>query len=308
MKKVITIPSTDNQNILHVVIWEPETDVRGIVQISHGMIEYVERFDNLAKSLNDKGYLCIGNDHLGHGQTAATKDDLGYFGEGLSKTVVDDLHKITQYAKSEYGRDLPYFLFGHSMGSFMARRYISTYGSEIDGVILSGTGFTPGLILSFGKLAANVVKLFKGDRYRSSLLTNLAFGSYNKKIENAKTTHDWLTKDEAVVNRYLNDEYCTFMFTVNGYRTLFDVLSFIQKKESVNKIPKDLPVLMISGDADPVGDYGKGVKKVYEQYVKSKITDVTIELYKDDRHELTNECDKELVYNDIIRWVDDRLE
>ena len=303
MKTELSLQSTNKRDNLHVVVWTPDEDIKGIVQISHGMEEYVERFDNLARVLNENGYLCIGNDHIGHGKTAACKADLGYFGSGMSKTVVDDLYKVTKYAKEKYGNDIPFYLFGHSMGSFMARRYIMTYGGQLDGVILSGTGFTPDGILSLGKFASKVVKLIKGSHHKSKLLQQMAFGAYNKKIQNSRTTHDWLTKDDAVVDKYLNDPLCAFSFTVNGYETLFDVLSFIQNKENVDKIPKELPIYIISGDADPVGDYGKGVQVVYNQIVDAGVQNVTMKLYEGDRHELTNEFDREQVFEDIIKWI-----
>lgn len=307
MKKEISIESSNKSDKLHVVIWEPEVEVKGIVQISHGMVEYVERFENLAKVLNDAGWLCIGNDHLGHGKTAANKEDLGYFGKGKSGLVVDDLHLVTEYAKECYGKNVPYVLFGHSMGSFMARRYLCTYGSELNGAIISGTGYTPNAILGAGKMVAGIVRTIKGERYRSKLLENMAFGAYNKKITDAKTDKDWLTKDEQIVKKYLADEFCTFAFTVNGYETLFDVLSYIQSDENVGRIPKNLPIYMISGDMDPVGDYGKGVETVYNQFKRAAIENVVMKLYEGDRHELTNELDKEQVYADILSWLKDNF-
>ena len=301
--KEVYIPSTDGKNKLHVVIWEPNIQVIGVVQISHGMVEYIKRYDEFARYLNQYGILVVGNDHLGHGVTAKTDDDWGYFcSDNMSETVVEDLYKITCFAKKNYP-DVPYFLFGHSMGSFMARRYIMTYGNELDGVIISGTGNQSGSVLKAGKIMVSLTKLFKGDRYRSRMLKNMFFSKFNARIPNVRTSNDWLTKDEAIVDKYNADKYCTYSFTVNGYRTLLEVLSFIQNENNIEKIPKNLPVFLIAGEEDPVGNYGKAVKNVYEIYEQAGIEDISIKLYKDDRHELINETDKEDIYEDIRGWM-----
>lgn len=302
--KELYIPSSDGKNQLHVVIWEPNITVIGIVQISHGMIEYIKRYDEFARYLNQQyGILVIGNDHLGHGETAKIDDDLGYFcPSNMSETVVADLYEVTRFAKKNYP-NVPYFLFGHSMGSFMTRRYIMTYGNELDGVIISGTGNQSGSVLKAGKIMVSLTKFFKGDRYRSKMLKNMFFSKFYNHIPNVRTSNDWLTKDETIVDRYNTDKYCTYSFTVNGYRTLLDVLSFIQNSNNIAKIPKNLSVFLIAGEEDPVGNYGKAVKNVYEIYKKAGIKDISIKLYKNDRHELINETDKEDVYDDIRHWL-----
>ena len=303
MKKEVYLGSTDRKNQLHIIIWEPDGDIKAMMQISHGMIEYVERYDAFAEFFNEKGILVIGNDHLGHGKTAKDNNDLGYFGEGKSKTVVDDLYEVTKFAKKTYGGELPYFLFGHSMGSFMARRYLMTYGEELTGAIICGTGFTPGIILTMGDICANVIKLFKGERYRSKLLKKMAFGSYNKRIIAVQTENDWLSRNTENVEQYNRDKYCTFLFTVNGYQTLFDVLKYIQKAENIRKIPKKLPLYFIAGKEDPVGNYGEGVLKIAEQYKENDIKNIQTKLYENDRHEIINETDKDIVFNDIFQWL-----
>lgn len=324
MKKEMYLKSTDGKNRLHVIIWEPDSNdadvvvqkpdsdvkikntkaIKAILQISHGMIEYVERYDEFAKFLNRNGILVIGNDHLGHGKTAASDEALGYFGEEKSKTVVDDLYKVTKIAKETYGKDIPYFLFGHSMGSFMARRYLMTYGKALNGAIICGTGYTPGIVLTVGTLCASFIQLFKGKQYRSLFLKKMAFGSYNKRISDAKTENDWLSRNTENVEKYNQDKYCTFLFTVNGYQTLFDVLKFIQKKENIAHIPKELPLYFIAGKEDPVGNYGAGVLKVAKQYKDSGIKNIKTKLYENDRHELTNETDRKIVFQDILKWIE----
>lgn len=300
--KELTINSTNNEDKLHVLVWEPTVEIKAIVQISHGMIEYVERYNHFAEFLNERGILVIGNDHLGHGKTAK-EEDLGYFGPGKSQTVVDDLHAVTLYAKENYGINIPYFLLGHSMGSFMARRYIMTYGDELNGVILCGTGRQPAFILAAGKFVAFISQCICGERHRSKLIERLSLGSYNKKIDNPKSKNDWLSRDEKIVEKYNSDKYCTFSFTINGYQTLFDVLSFIQKKSNIAKIPKNLPIMMISGDKDPVGNFGKGVEMIYNTYLEIGIQDIELKLYQNSRHEILNEIDKLDVYHDVFNWI-----
>lgn len=297
------IASSDGKNMLHVYIWEPEEKPVAILQISHGMCEHMKRYDDFANYMNANGVLVIGNDHLGHGNTAKDDNDLGYFGPGKSKTVVDDLNEVTKFAKANYGDDLPYFLFGHSMGSFMARRYIMTYGSKLTGAIISGTGSQPGIVLAGGKMVAGIIGAIKGDRYRSPLLKGMAFGAYNKRIDNPRTVSDWLSKDEQIVDIYENDKFCKYDFTVDGYKTLFDSISFIQQTENIKKIPKNLPIFFISGTEDPVGNYGKGVEEVFDSYEVAGITDLEIMLYHDGRHEMLNEIEREGVYEDINNWI-----
>lgn len=300
--KEIYLPSTDGYNKLHTTVFEPK-EIKAILQISHGMVEYIGRYKEFAEYLNTLGILVIGNEHLGHGLTAKDSSDLGYFGKGLSKTVVDDLKVVTDYAKASYGKDIPYFLLGHSMGSFMARRYIMTYGKELTAAIIMGTGSQPSVVLSAGKLVANILGLVKGERYRSDLLVNLSTGAYNKPFNDENLTNAWLTKDKEIVNKYNSDPFCTFSFTVNGYKTLFDSISYIQNKNNINKIPKDLPILVVSGDKDPVGEFKKGVEKVYNNFKDAGIKDLTLKFYESDRHEILNELDKETVYQDIYNWL-----
>lgn len=304
--KELKLASTDGKNMLHVYCWEPKENPVAILQISHGMVEHLGRYDEFAEFLSDRGIIVIGNDHLGHGLTAK-EGDHGFFGAEKSKTVVDDLYEVTKYAKKTYGSELPFFLFGHSMGSFMARRYIMTYGSELTGAIISGTGSQPSLALIGGKLIANITGLIKGERHKPKLIKQIAFGSYLKRIENPKSKSDWLSKDEEIVKKYDNDKFCTFDFTVDGYKTLFDSISFIQKKENIDKIPKNLPILFISGTEDPVGNYGKDVESVYDIYDKAGVSDIEMMLYHDGRHEMLNEIEREGVFEDVYEWVNNHI-
>lgn len=305
--KELYLPSCDGVNRLHVIVWEPEGKARAVVQISHGMIEYVRRYAEFAEYLNKHGFVVLGNDHLGHGLTAADEQNLGYFCEkNMSASVVHDLHSVTAYAKKQYP-GLPLFLFGHSMGSFLARRYMMNFGYELTGAIICGTGGQPGAVLAGGRVLAELIRLVRGDRHRSKLLQKAAFQSYNARIKDAKTSNDWLSRREENVERYNRDKYCTYRFTVNGYRGLFSTIAYIQRKSNIAKLPKELPVFLIAGEEDPVGAYGKGVLAVSESYKKQGLTDVECKLYPQDRHEILNEEDREVVFEDVRNWLEKHL-
>lgn len=302
-KKELYLPSKNGKYYLHTFVWIPEEEVKAVVQISHGMQEYVDRYDDFARFLAKQGIAVVGNDHLGHGQTAREKSDLGYFTkENPSKVVVEDLHKVTCFAKKKFP-NVPYILLGHSMGSFLARRYAMMYGSELDGAIFSGTGAQPSYVLSAGQFIVNMTKSSKGDHEYSDMLDKLSFKPYLKKISSPRTSVDWLTKDEAIVDKYVKDPFCTFRFTVNGYQLLFDTLTYIQNKAHIGQTPKHLPILFAAGDQDPVGHYGKDINSLARTYKNLGIEKVSYKLYENDRHEILNEIDRDIVYHDFLDFI-----
>lgn len=307
MKKTeLYMPSTNDEDMLHVIEWKPEGEVKGILQISHGMIEYIDRYDRFARFMTEKGFLVIGNDHLGHGETAAG-ENYGYFApEDGSRYVVRDLHRVSLYIRKQYS-GVPLILLGHSMGSFMARYYAMTYGEEIDGLILMGTGGESMWLLKVGFLLVRILSAIRGERAESGLMEKICFASYNSHFEPARTDSDWLTRDEETVDEYLKHPFCTFKFTLNGYRTLFEVLAFIQKRKNIRRLPHNLPILFASGDEDPVGGYGKGVEKIVRAYRRTGVRDVTCKRYPGARHELLNEWEYEKTQEDIWRWIENRF-
>lgn len=303
-KKEYYTKSTNRKNKLHVIIWKPEGNVRAILQISHGMTEHIDRYDRMARYLTKNDILVIGNDHLGHGKTAKDKDELGYFPtKELSKTVVDDLYKVSQKIQAAYP-DVPFFLMGHSMGSFMARRYMMTYGDGLDGAILMGTGSQSNIALEAAKIIDSALILLMGERFRSKLMLYLAFGSYNKRIRPLRSNNDWLSRDAERVTKYDDDPYAGFAFTLNGYRVLFDVLSYIQDKKHIQNLPKNVPVLFLSGAEDPVGHYGADIPKICQEWKRAGVKNIRMKLYNEDRHELLNELDYEQVQKDILRFLE----
>ena len=294
--------SSNGTDKLHLVEWQPEGEVRGILQVSHGMIEYIDRYDRFARFMAERGFVVIGNDHLGHGETAAEKN-YGYFApEDGSGYVVRDLHRVSQYARRKYP-DKPFILMGHSMGSFMARRYAMTYGKELDGLILMGTGSKPEILLKVGRVLVGALIRMKGEWAHSGLLEKLCFALYNIRSRPARTPSDWLSRDEKEVDKYLAHPYSKFTFTLNGYRTLFEVISFVQDKDNILRLPHSLPMLFVAGQEDPVGNYGKSVKAVAQSYQRAGVGDVTCRLYPGARHELLNELDYETTQEDIWDWI-----
>lgn len=307
MKKTeFTFQSSGKLADIRAVKYEPEKSVRAVLQIAHGMDEFIDRYDGFAEYLCDKGFLVVGNDHLGHGGSVKSKDDWGYFGENGNQVLLDDMYKLTEAVKKEYA-DVPYFLLGHSMGSFYARQYIAEHGDALNGTIIMGTGFEPEYKLKAAMLMCRTIALFKGWRHRSNLVNSLAFGAYNKCFEPARTPSDWLTKDEKIVDWYRNEPRCTFVFTLNGYYNMFTGILRLHDKELMNRVPKDLPLLFVSGQEDPVGSFGKEVEASVEYMKDLGIRDVRLKLYQNDRHEILNETDKETVYEDLYVWLNEMI-
>jgi len=306
-KEEFTFDSRDGKTKLHAVRWVPEGKVVCILQIVHGMAEYIERYEELAQYFGEKGILVTGDDHLGHGKSVSRDGIYGYFCEQDPATVVvRDVHRLKKMTQEDYP-GVPYVILGHSMGSFILRNYLFRYGTGIEGAIICGTGSKSRALITVSQALAAVSGVIHGDAYVSKLIDKLAFGSSNKKIANARTSVDWLCTDDKVVDAYIKDELCGFTFTVNGFKTLFQLLNRLNKTENLNKMPKDLPVHFISGDMDPVGDYGEGVKKAYEDFRTAGMNRVSMKLYPGARHELLNETNKQQVYGDRYPWIMERV-
>ncbi|HEX7063534.1 MAG TPA: alpha/beta hydrolase [Bacillales bacterium] len=283
--------------------WVPAGKPIGVVQIVHGMAEHSARYEAFASLLVDEGYIVYANDHRGHGETAGCEENLGYFAdENGWELVVDDLYELTKIIKERHS-GCPVFLFGHSMGSFLVRRYVQKYGNEVAGIILSGTGADQGM-LSFVAIGIAKREIRKhGKQARSELLTRLSFGNYNKSFEPRRTEFDWLTRDEKEVDRYVEDPYCGAVATAGFYYDMLVGLKLLDKPARLKQMPRDLPVFFVSGDKDPVGNYTKGVLKVVRHFRKAGIRDIDVKFYKEGRHELLNELNKEEVHQDIVRWL-----
>lgn len=306
-KESLKFDSRDGSSKIYAVKWIPEEEPKAILQITHGMAEYIDRYENFANYLAEHGFLVVGDDHLGHGRTASMNESpFGYIAPKHGDVVlVRDEHRLKKTIQAEYP-SLPYFVLGHSMGSFIIRNYMYRYGTGINGAIVMGTGMQPKAMVNASKVMAGINRIL-GDKHVANFLNAVAFGAYNKKIPNPPTQSAWLTRDVGIQEKYVNDPYCGFVFTVNGFRVLLSLIANLHKEENVSKMPKDLPVLITSGEMDPVGNYGKDPKLVYDSYIKMGMNDVTLKLYPDDRHEILNELDKEQVFADILAWLEAHL-
>ncbi len=285
--------------------WEPKDkdSVKGIINIAHGMAESGIRYERFTKTLVDNGFIVYAGEHRGHGLTCSNIEDLGYIcdNDGFH-TMVEDLKEINNFIKEE-NLNLPIIIMGHSMGSFLVQRYIEEYGDTVNGAIISGTNGNPGLILNFGIFISSIEMRIRGRKAKSKLLDGMIFGTYNKRIHKNKTRVDWLTRDEEEVEKFINEPYCGTVFTTSFFNDLMKGLKVIHKEENLNKIPKNLPILIFSGDADPVGRYGKGLDNLINLYKSLGIKNLHYKIYKDGRHEMLNEINKDEVFEDIINWL-----
>ncbi len=308
MRDEFYFPSKDGNTEIHTIEWKPEGEVRAVLQICHGMVEYIRRYDEFAQFLCGEGYYVVGNDHLGHGKSIQAKSEYGFFNEKYGNAcVLGDMHTLRQRTEKKYP-GVPYFMLGHSMGSSLLRQYIQMYGNGLSGAVLMGTvADHKKAALLFGKRLCRVMAAFRGWHYRSKMVDNLVLGAYNKKFKPARTRADWITSDNENLDMYVADPLCSFMSTVNAYYNVFSGMIGIQRKESVYMIPKGLPVLFVSGADDPVGEFGKGVRKIYEKYRAAGIRDVTLRLYTGDRHEILNETDRDQVYKDLLGWFEKHI-
>ena len=300
-KKDFYYPSSDGKTQIHAVRWDPDGEPKAIVQIIHGMIEFIDRYDDFAKYLAGHGFLVTGEDHLGHGASVISDEYHGFFGKDGNKCVIADIHKLRTMMHDEHP-DLPYLMLGHSMGSFLVRQYITEndaeYAKGLSGVVVMGTGWTPNAVSGIAKILARLMGTKKVGK-RAKLIDGMAFGSYLKKIENPRTISDWLTKDTAIVDAYRANPWNTFFFTPNGYYHMFCGMQKAHDIKRMKKLPAGLPILFASGAEDPVGNWGEGVRKAYMVYTENTDCRVDIRLYNDDRHEILNETDRAEVYEDM---------
>ncbi len=307
MKREFCYPSRDGVTDIHAVEWIPEGEIKAVLQICHGMVEHIGRYADFAEYLNERGICVVGNDHLGHGKSVQSEEYYGFFHEKKgNQYVIGDIHKLRGIISRKYP-SAPYFMLGHSMGSFLLRQYLTMYAGGLQGAIIMGTGCHGMAEIRLGQLLCRVIALFKGWKYRSEFINKLGVGGYNKRFEGETDGSNWLSANPENAKRYGEDPLCGFTFTVNGYYQMFEGMKVLAKKESIKRVPTDLPVFFVSGSDDPVGDYGKAVHKVYCKYLAAGVRDVQLKLYKGDRHEILNETDRQKVYADLYTWISNRM-
>ena len=299
-------PSSDGKTQLHACLWIPDEKIkfRGVLQIAHGVAEHIGRYDDFARYLNEQGIVVAGHDHLGHGQSLPEGGTPVYFGEENGwMHAVDDIHGLHEILAKRFKR-LPHLIMGHSMGSFLTRTYLIRYPREKKAAILMGTGWQPGYMLTGGSLIAKRFYYKNGGSSTSNFVTELAFGGYNRAFAPNRTGFDWLSADPENVDRYIADPLCGADATVGLFRDMLGGIRFNQKPANLKKMDPSMPVLFISGEDDPVGAMGKGVKRSCAAFQKAGMQDVTLKLYPGLRHEILNEKPmQQTVYSDIHDWL-----
>jgi alpha-beta hydrolase superfamily lysophospholipase len=296
--------TTPDGTELHVNRWLPDDAPKAVVQISHGLVEHSTRYARFAQRLTDHGYAVYASDHRGHGRTSGTRGTFGPH-EGWT-AAVDDLRIVTDRAREEQP-GLPVFLLGHSMGSFLARSYAAEHGDDLAGLVLTGTAGSAGVLGRAGIGVATTQARLRGHTHASGLMNTLVFGQYNAAFKPARTDFDWLSRDPAEVDAYVNDPDCGFVFSAGGFADMLKGLESVNSDAVASRFPDDLPVHLASGDQDPVGAQGKGPRAVAEQLRRVGVQDVTVTLWPGARHEILNETNRDEVEQEILGWLDAHL-
>ncbi len=305
MREKISFRSSDEVTTIQGYVWKPAGKPKGIVQLTHGMVEYILRYDELATKLSEAGYVVFGTDLLGHGRSVVNKNVYGYFGERNGNwKLISDMVALRDLARRTYP-GIPYYLFGHSFGSLLVREFVQRFPDNIDGCIIMGTMYKSAATAAAGLAACeSVAKTHKdGYRYRSTFLNDLAFGGYDKHFREDNLRNAWLNRDLNEVQIYNNQPECNFIFTVGAYRDMMVGLREVVQGKNLDRMNPAMPILLMSGAEDPVGDFGKAPKKLYHIY-KKRGFDVRLRLYDGARHELIHELNKEQVVRDLIKWLD----
>ena len=291
---------------IHGCKWTPEGDVKAVLQIVHGIAEFVERYDEFAKFLNAHGIAVVAEDHMGHGQSINGEGIQGYFHGGWF-TAIDDTYQLLQDTKAEFP-DVPYFLFGHSMGSFFARTILCRYpGSGIAAAVICGSAWQHAFALpALIKVIDGICKK-NGETKPNETLQNMVFGGYNKKVEHPRTPYDWLSRDAKIVDAYVEHPLCGFTASAGLLREMMKGIHYIEQPKNLAAMKKDLPVFFIAGKDDPVGSYGKGIEKCMAEFRKAGMTDVSCRIYPLCRHEILNEINREEIFEDVLKWIESKV-
>ncbi len=303
-----TFPSSDGVHQVHAMEWLSDHEApRAVVQLVHGLSDHIARYDHFARFLADHGFAVVGHDHLGHGKTAAGREEYGFFAQQDGwHHVSRDVHTLRNRAGDTFP-GLPYFLLGHSMGSFITRRYLIDCPGTVDGCILSGTGQEPAPLIAFSRGLTSLFCKVKGPRYVSKLIAALSMGAYNNQFKPVRTGADWISRDQVVVDAYLNDPLCRFFPTVGMFHDMMLLLQYIAKPKHLSKMDPNTPIYLFSGDQDPVGGCGRGVSKVHRFFQRAGTTDLSMKLYPQGRHEMLNELNRDETYADVLVWLEAHL-
>lgn len=295
--------SADGVTDIHACMWAPDENPKGIIQIAHGVTEYILRYERFAEYFVSKGYVVVGNDHIGHGLSVAKGKEKMYFGPaGSWNYVVDDIKKCMEISKSKF-KNIPYILLGFSLGSFLVRTFLINYPGNVDKAIIMGTGQISAIPIKIARSFANGEAKKVGEQYSTPKIHDLTFGTYNKIFAPNKTEYDWLCANETELTKYINDPLKGGDFSAGLFREMLDGMLYTSKIKNIKKMDKNIPIFLISGDKDPVGDCGKGVNKTYKAFKKAGVQNVTVKLYPNDRHDILHEKNYLDVYEDILSWI-----
>ncbi len=308
-KREITFASCDGRTTIHGFYWIPDGEIKGVIQLVHGMVEYIDRYDGFAKYMNGKGFVVAGHDHLGHGDSVTDESEWGVIRtKHPDDTLVSDIHTMREMIQKDYP-NLPYFILGHSMGSYMLRKYLTLHSQGLSGAVIMGTGTESNVVISAGLAIVGLLGAIKGVDYRSPFVKKLQFAAPYQKydVTGATLNNSWLTKDEEIVKFYYSNPKCTYDFSVSGYKGLMSAVKYDNNMKYIGQINKDMPVLFVSGSDDPVGNFGKGVEAAYSKFKAAGIKDVEIKLFENDRHEILNETDRDIVFDYIGNWIISKL-
>lgn len=296
------VNSSDGIHMIHGYRWyNTEKTCKGVLQIVHGMLEYIERYNELAEHMAQEGYFVIGHDHLGHGESVNGSEELGYVEEKGAADWVKDMEVVRKMAVACTPK-VPYFMLGHSMGSFLVRRYLIYHGDRIDGALLMGTGQPPHTLVKAGLAAVELFNLRSGGKGHSRFLDLMTCTGYAKKYPDNAHNGSWISRDPQILIQVLTDEKQHFRFSINAYKALFETIDEVITPKRAARMPKDLPILILSGGDDLVGERGKGVRRFEKMLQKVGMKDITCILYPENRHELIHDLDKQQVMYDIREW------
>ena len=306
-REELTFASADGTSTIQAYLWLPEGTPRASIQITHGMAEHITRYDEFARYLAAAGFLVAGHDQIGHGASCAADARGCLPAKGGMDILVEDVHTLRGIVAGRTGGDVPHFCFGHSLGSYITRVYISRHGEGLAGAIICGTGTVPVATSKAGNAIARLICAIRGENHVSGLLESIGVGAYAKAIEDAETPLDWLSFNRDNIDRYIADELCGFPFSTGGYAVVTALTAEACSLACAQKVPSDLPLLYIAGVGDPVGSMGEGVRQAVALAQEAGSTDVTCTIYEDMRHEILNEDDRGRVMADILNWLEERI-
>lgn len=304
IRSELSFQSADEVTTIQGYCWKPDGRPKGIVHICHGMVEYIERYDAFANELCEHGYVVYGADMLGHGRSVVNKKCFGYFGDSNGNwKLISDIVILQGLAKREYP-GIPYYILGHSFGSLLVREFVERFPDMVDGMILVGVVDHNSLVAGIGKLSCEIIAHTHKDgyRYRSTFINDMTVGGFDKNFRDENLRNSWLSKDRENIANYNSKPECNFIFTVGAYRDMMNAFLEANKKKNLERLNKDMPILILAGTDDPAGDFGRAPKHLYRVY-KDQEMDCRMRLYKGNRHEVLLDVDKQKVYMDIIKWL-----